>query len=285
MTSRDDLPISVAEEQAEIDAHNAELDQQVAPLKAEQEKLDEANKERHEELKAKLAEIEAGKRQPRLAIGASESDSPPATHIFYQGDFASPREEVQPGIPTVLGTESRGSLREPSPERAQVQPSNGQSELARLIAERSTAIDSRRLRLANWIASADNPWTARVIVNRLWQQHFGTGIVATPNDFGYSGARPTHPELLDWLAVEFMQRGWSVKELHRLIVLSATFRQASVRSPALRRFESSNDQSREFPVGRRPTEGHTTNAPPPRCRNIARRITRCVRAIATVRRR
>ena len=224
VTSRDDLPISVTDEQAEIDAHNAELDQQAAPLKAEQEKLDEANKERHEELKKKLAEIEAKRRQPRRAMGATESASPPATHIFYQGDFASPREEVQPGIPTVLGTlDRRGSLREP----ALFNSANGQSEVGRLIAERSTTIDSRRLRLANWIASADNPWTARVIVNRIWQQHFGTGIVATPNDFGYSGARPTHPELLDWLAVEFMQQGWSIKELHQLIVTSATYRQKS----------------------------------------------------------
>ena len=211
VTSRDDLPISIAEEQAEIDAHNAELDRQAAPLKAELEKLHEANKERHEELKGKLAEIEAQKRQPRFAMGATESASPAATHIFYQGDFASPREEVQPGIPTVLGTNSRGSLRE----------------LTRQITERTTTIDSRRLKLANWIASADNPWTARVIVNRLWQQHFGIGIVATPNDFGYSGARPSSPELLDWLAVEFMRRGWAIKELHRLIVTSATYRQKS----------------------------------------------------------
>ncbi len=224
VTSRDDLPVSVADEQAAIDKHNAELDQQAAPWKAEQELLDKANKERHEELKTKLAEIEAKKRQPRRAMGVTESASPAATHIFYQGDFASPREEVQPGIPTVLGTlDRRGSLREPT----RFNSSNGQSEVGRLIAERSTTINSRRLKLANWIASADNPWTARVIVNRIWQQHFGTGLVATPNDFGYSGTRPTHPELLDWLAVEFMQRGWSIKELHRLIVTSATYRKKS----------------------------------------------------------
>ena len=212
VTSHDDLPVSLADEQAEIDKHNTALDQQAAPLKAELENLDKANKERHDELETKLAEIEAKKRQPHRAMAVTESDSPPATHIFYQGDFSSPREEVQPGIPTVLGSlDRRGSLGEPT----------------RLIAERSTTIDSRRLKLANWIASADNPWTARVIVNRLWQQHFGTGLVATPNDFGYSGARPTHPELLDWLAVEFTQRGWSIKDLHRLIVTSATYRQKS----------------------------------------------------------
>jgi hypothetical protein len=269
VTSRDDLPVSIADEQAEIDKHNAELNQQAAPLKAEQEKLDKASKERHEELKTKLAEIEAKKRQPRRAMGVSESASPPATHIFYQGDFSSPREEVQPGIPTVLGTRDRRSSlrsseipedanssaavrRTSSPSHKSVvesettdwksvvrnssQPlrkptsfnsSNEYSDFGRLIAERSTTTSSRRLKLANWIASADNPWTARVIVNRIWQQHFGTGLVATANDFGYSGARPAHPELLDWLAVEFMQRGWSIKELHRLIVTSATYQQKS----------------------------------------------------------
>ncbi|MFO0905007.1 MAG: PSD1 and planctomycete cytochrome C domain-containing protein [Pirellulales bacterium] len=196
VTARDDLPISLADEQSEI---------------------------------------EDKKRPLRVAMGVTESTSPPATHVFYQGDFASPREEVQPGIPTLLGTlDRRGSHRDPTPdsrgslrEPTHFKPSNQLSDFRRLIAERSTTIDSRRLRLANWIASADNPWTARVIVNRIWQQHFGVGIVATPNDFGYSGARPTHPELLDWLAVEFMQRGWSIKELHRLIVRSAAYRQSS----------------------------------------------------------
>ena len=69
--------------------------------------------------------------------------------------------------------------------------------------------------------------TARVIVNRVWMHHFGTGIVATPEDFGFLGASPTHPELLDWLAVEFVERGWSIKELHRLILTSSTWRQSS----------------------------------------------------------
>lgn len=212
ITPRDDLAISLADEQAEINKLNANLDQQAAPLKDEQAKLDKANTQRHDELKAKIAEIESKKRQPRRAMGVTESASPAATHIFYQGDFSSPRDEVQPGIPSVLGTfDRRGSLREPT----------------RLIVERSTAIDSRRLKLASWIASSENPWTARVIVNRIWQQHFGTGLVATPNDFGYSGARPTHPELLDWLALEFVKSGWSIKELHRLIVTSATYRQRS----------------------------------------------------------
>jgi hypothetical protein len=89
----------------------------------------------------------------------------------------------------------------------------------------------RRLELARWIADKRNPLTARVIVNRLWHYHFGAGIVDTPSDFGRNGSRPMHPELLDWLADELVQHGWSLKHIHRLIVLSATYRQSSASRP------------------------------------------------------
>ena len=85
----------------------------------------------------------------------------------------------------------------------------------------------RRLALAKWLTQAKHPLTARVMVNRVWLHHFGEGIVSSPEDFGYSGARPSHPKLLDWLAVEFVERGWSIKHLHRLILTSATYRQQS----------------------------------------------------------
>ena len=90
---------------------------------------------------------------------------------------------------------------------------------------------SGRLELAKWIADSANPMTARVMANRIWQHHFGEGIVRTPNNFGKLGEPPTHPELLDWLAQEFVARDWSIKEIHRLILLSSTYQQASV-SPA-----------------------------------------------------
>ena len=90
-------------------------------------------------------------------------------------------------------------------------------------------INRWRLPLAEWIASPENPLTARVMVNRIWQKHFGRGIVATPSNFGANGIRPTHPELLDWLAHEFVESGWSVKAMHRLMLTSATYRQSSVR--------------------------------------------------------
>ncbi len=89
----------------------------------------------------------------------------------------------------------------------------------------------RRLALARWLASPENPLTARVMVNRLWHYHFGRGIVATPNDFGAQGTPPTHPELLDWLATEFVQQKWSIKAMHRLMVLSSTYQTASEGEP------------------------------------------------------
>ena len=92
---------------------------------------------------------------------------------------------------------------------------------------RDTAEQERRRTLAEWIASPENPLTARVMANRIWQGHFGTGLVDTPSDFGRNGTKPTHPELLDWLASEFIRSGWSVKQMHRLIMLSATYRQSS----------------------------------------------------------
>jgi hypothetical protein len=85
----------------------------------------------------------------------------------------------------------------------------------------------RRLALARWLTRPDHPLTARVLVNRVWQHHFGTGIVPTADDFGHTGARPTDPELLDWLAREFIERGWSLKQLHRLIITSSAYRQES----------------------------------------------------------
>jgi hypothetical protein len=131
--------------------------------------------------------------------------SPPATHILARGNPHEPLDEVNPAVPAILAAEPVAFL----------PPDNNSSR--------------RRLSLARWLASPENPLTARVIVNRVWQWHFGEGLVRTPNDFGLNGERPTHPELLDYLAWWFMnEAGWSLKELHYLIVTSSVYQQSHV---------------------------------------------------------
>lgn len=127
-----------------------------------------------------------------------ERSSPRKTTVFIKGDFTRPAQEVTPGTPAVLHEFKIG-----------------------------TQAKANRLDLANWIVDPDNPLTARVIVNRIWQQYFGVGLVATENDFGLVGARPTHPELLDWMANEFVRGKWSLKDIHRLILTSHTYQQSS----------------------------------------------------------
>lgn len=134
-------------------------------------------------------------------IYAGKFSQPEATHRLHRGDPMQEREVVTPGALSELGAKL---------------------ELAGDMPEQQ-----RRLALANWISDPANPLTARVMVNRLWHYHFGRGLVNTPSDFGHNGARPSHPELLDWLASEFVAHGWSLKAMHRLILLSATYRQAS----------------------------------------------------------
>src|SRR5258708_5550564 len=99
---------------------------------------------------------------------------------------------------------------------------------------------SGRVELAKWVGSADNPLTASVMVNRLWQHHFGEGIVRTPNNYGKLGTPPTHPELLDYLATQFMASGWSIKAMHRAIMLSSTYQQSSVPQAATLKADPDN---------------------------------------------
>ncbi len=135
----------------------------------------------------------------------------PATFLFYRGDPQQPKQEIAPGDLTVCVAEGQ----------------NGQ------IAKRDPHLPTtgRRLAYARRIMSGRHPLVGRVLVNRVWLLHFGRGIVGTPADFGHLGDRPTHPELLDWLADEFASTGWDLKRLHRLIVTSTAYRQDSARTP------------------------------------------------------
>jgi hypothetical protein len=132
---------------------------------------------------------------------AGKMQSPGLTHRFHRGDPLQPREAIAPRALSAINISFELPINATEPQR--------------------------RLALANWLADKQQPLTARVIVNRLWQWHFGEGLVDTPSDFGVNGTRPTHPELLDWLAAELIHNGWSLRHIHRLILTSATYQQAS----------------------------------------------------------
>jgi hypothetical protein len=175
-----------------------------------QKKLDSQfkgeEKERWEALHQQLAEFEKPKPLPSGQTASDIDETAAVVHIPGKERLG----EIAPGFLSVL---------DESPAEFAPLPSSPQT-------------TGRRATLANWIAQPENPLTARVIVNRIWQQHFGTGLVATVNDFGRLGETPSHPQLLDWLAVSFIENGWSLKWLHRQIVTSQTWRQASVVEPS-----------------------------------------------------
>jgi hypothetical protein len=188
----------MAESQLERGAEDA-----LRKLPAEKKKL-------HDDLAQQLAAAGPRPQPPGpviMGVGDVGRQAPP-THLLAGGDWRKPRAEMQPGFLDVL-----------RPVVADVMPTP------------SADSTGRRAALARWLTQPGHPLTARVMVNRLWQHHFGVGIVATPSDFGSQGDPPTHPELLDWLAVEFVEHGWGLKHLHRLMVTSAAYCQASLVDP------------------------------------------------------
>jgi len=179
----------------------------------EKEMLNAMSKEdraRHKTAKEALAKYPKPSPLPMTMALQKAKGKLAKTFILARGDYNRPSDEVQPGFPAVLG---------------ESQISNLKFQIGEQSAHRATAI--LRTTLAEWIASPNNPLTARVMVNRIWQHHFGRGLVPTPSDFGLKGERPSHPELLDWLASEFVARGWSVKEMHKFLLLSSVYQQSS----------------------------------------------------------
>ena len=162
-----------------------------------------------EEIRKKFKELQAAAPEISQAQTVSENGLAPKTRVMIGGEYGNWGREVQPGVPAFLPPLAAGNV-------------------------------PPRLALARWLVSRDNPLTARVTVNRIWQQLFGRGLVRTSEDFGMQGEAPSHPELLDWLAVEFMDRGWSVKQTIRLIVTSAVYRQSSVARPEVTQHDPEN---------------------------------------------
>src|SRR5262249_12507221 len=139
------------------------------------------------------------------AIGIGEAGaSPLPSYFLHRGSVDQKGSVMQPGV---LSVAAKPDVAFPAP------PADAKSSY-------------RRRAFADWIASPENPLTARVMVNRIWAHHFGEGIVRTPSNFGKTGAAPTHPELLDWLAGEFVARNWSIKAIHRLLMTSSAYRMA-----------------------------------------------------------
>jgi hypothetical protein len=188
------------------EAENIKLEEKLADAKkAGGDSPTEEQKRARDEAEKKLAACQAAKPKdlPRAYVWYEDGPEAPVTHILKRGDPTRAAAEVGPGLPAVL-------VKEQPPGPKPTDHSTG-----------------RRLWLARWVASPDNPLTARVMVNRVWQHHFGKGIVGTPNDLGVMGDEPTHPELLDWLAAKFVADGWKLKPLHKLIVLSNAYQTSS----------------------------------------------------------
>ncbi|MEM7013789.1 MAG: DUF1553 domain-containing protein, partial [Verrucomicrobiota bacterium] len=181
----------------------------------------ETGKQIHARLKA--AQTEKSGLEKSTLVYAGKFAQPGPTHRLYRGEPDAKRERVGPG-----GIDALQPL-----------------EIALDAPERD-----RRTALADWIASPDNPLTARVIVNRLWQFHFVVGIVDTPSDFGLNGTAPTHPQLLDWLAAELVEKEWSLKHIHRQILLSATWRQSNRPNSEAMQIDASSRLLWRFPTRR-----------------------------------
>jgi len=204
------LELALAGEKEEAERHNQPLEAEVKRLEAliAKQPADDKAKEETQRLKKELADTKA-KLKPKPSIRAlyDMGGEPSPVFLLKRGEAQQLGDRVEPRVLSVL---ARPDLRPYDPAA----PYEGTA--------------GRRLALARWLTQPDHPLTARVLVNRMWKHHFGRGIVETVANFGKTGAPPSHPELLDWLAAEFVRSGWSLKAMHRLMVTSAVYRQSSI---------------------------------------------------------
>jgi hypothetical protein len=226
------LPYVTTKERCAWEAREAAINREVASLKELLKVKDrnEVTKADRDAIEAQINAIEA-RRTPEPKIqGLWDRGEPSPTYLYRRGDPLTPGPLVGPGVPSVL-TDGRTPFKfEP--------PWPGAKKTG------------RRLAFARWLIRPDHPLTPRVAVNLIWRHHFGSGIVKTPGNFGKTGLPPTHPELLDWLAREFVDQGWSIKRIHRLILTSACYRQSSVVTPELERLDPDNALCSRMPLVR-----------------------------------
>ena len=218
------LNVVTTKERSDWEANEESIRLEVESLKKELEAKPDEAKQKDLEAKIKTAE---SRRKPEPRIHALWSRGEPSpSFLLLRGNYLTPGEPVSPNIPASLSADGfsfEDLIRESSTGSA----------------DGGTGKTGRRLALARWLTRPDHPLTARVMVNRVWKHHFGRGIVRTVDNFGVAGERPSHPELLDWLATEFVKNGWSIKWLHRTILTSETWRQTSRSSDV----KSTNDAS------------------------------------------
>jgi hypothetical protein len=188
-------------------------------------KLKPEQKKQFDELAAKLKEFDSLKPHPPMAQTVIDNGvESPKTFVLAGGSWSAPKEEVQPGFLSIL-----------DPTNAKIQQPAG------------VESTGRRTALANWLADPKNPLTPRVMANRIWQGHFGTGLVASSSDFGLMGDRPSNPQLLDYLASSFVENGWSIKKLHRTIMLSNVYQQSSLTQEAAAAVDPDNKMLWRYP--------------------------------------
>lgn len=204
-----DLALGTPEQNAKLSEHR----DQVLALSKKIEDLRQETSKNTNEINKAIEDLEKlRKRVPKVdsTMVMAEREKPRETYIHIKGDFTRHGDVVGPGV------------------------------LKAVLPLKASGDKTNRLDLARWIVDRDNPLTARVLVNRIWAQYFGRGLVETDNDFGSQGSSPSHPELLDWLACELMENGWSMKHIHRLILGSATYRQSSNARPDLANIDANN---------------------------------------------
>jgi hypothetical protein len=200
-TFENDVSLATPEQQSAWNAKNEEHEKE---MKALRDQMKELKGPALEKMQAKLAEMKDNPPPPLPAIFSVADDPSKATPIYTlaRGDANNKGQQVGPRPLGILLPED--------------------------VPELPKDATKPRLQLANWVVDSENPLTARVIVNRIWEYHFGQGIVGTPNDFGRMGLRPTHPELLDFLANQFIETGWHFKSMHRMILMSSAYQQDSI---------------------------------------------------------
>ncbi|HAA68902.1 MAG TPA: hypothetical protein DCE55_07180, partial [Planctomycetaceae bacterium] len=218
------LPYVAHRERSEWEAGEKKSNAAVEAVKAQLE----AKKITDKAAKEQIAAINKERRAAPRVRALWDRGEPTPTYILKRGNYLTPGRLVGPGVPSVLTDGKTAFAAKP--------PYPGAT--------------GRRLTFARWLTQKDHPLTARVFVNRIWKHHFGHGLVRTLDNFGKAGMRPSHPQLLDWLAVEFMRRDWSIKEMHRLMMLSRTYQQSSQLDESLLKQDIANDLFSRMPMRR-----------------------------------